>query len=102
MGFAIVERIAPLPVLACLALVTVANSFIYAAAVYMRAHKKETMLLPSVVGGVITGLLAWFGSQHGTLPMMAAYAASTFCLGVPWTALLFRRYYHAKSHHNPV
>ncbi|HTQ35603.1 MAG TPA: hypothetical protein VMH77_01095 [Steroidobacteraceae bacterium] len=91
-GFAIVERVASLPVLACLMLVTVANGFIFAAAAYMRAHKEEPMLLPSVVGGVITGSLAWFGSRYGTLPMMAIYAASTFCLGVPWAALLFLRY----------
>ena len=51
------------------------------------------MLIPSVAGAIITGSLAWFGSQYGTLPMMATYAISTLCLGVPWAALLFRRYY---------
>lgn len=98
MGFAIVERVASLPVLVCLALATVANGIIFAAAAYMRAHKEEPMLLPSVVGGITTGLLAWFGSQYGALPMMATYAISTFCLGVPWTVLLFRRYYFRRLH----
>ena len=51
------------------------------------------MLLPSVVGGILMGSLVWFGSQYGTLSMMIPYAISNFCIGVPWTALLFRRYY---------
>lgn len=93
MGLAIIARVASLPVLACLAVVAVANGFVFAAAAYMRAHKEEPMLLPSVVGGVTTGLLVWFGSRHGSLQMMAVYAASNILLGIPWTLVLFSRYY---------
>lgn len=93
MGVGIAERVASLPVLSCLALAAVANGFIFAAAAYMRAHKEEPMLVPSVVGGVTTALMAWYGSKYGSFPMMATYAMSTFFLGLPWTALLFRRYY---------
>lgn len=96
-GFEFIERVASLPVLACLALVTVANSFISAAAVYMRAHKEEPMLWPSVVTGVLTGLVAWFGSKYGALPMTAAYAVITLCVTLPWTIILFRQYYRRSS-----
>ena len=98
-GMEFSERVVSLPVLACLALVTVINSFIFVAAVYMRAHKEEPMLWPSVVMGVLTGLAAWFGSLYGALPMMAAYAALACFVALPWTIILFLRYYKKKPVH---
>ena len=93
MNVAIVARVAALPVLTCLALVAIANSFIFTVATYMRAHKEEPMLLSSVVGGIVIGLLAWFGSKYGSLAMMGAYATETLCLALPWTLILFFGYY---------
>ena len=87
------QRIAPMPVLACLALVTLINGFVFAAATYMRAHKAEPLLTASVVGGVLTLLAAWYGSQAGAATMMGLYAASSFFVGLPWTILHFRRYF---------
>ncbi len=78
--------------LACLAAVTVANTFVAAAATYMRAHKEEPMLPVSIATGVLTLAAAWFGSRHGVLPMMALYAAVTLLIALPWTARLFGRY----------
>ena len=92
LGVSGVERIAPLPVLACLAAVTVANTFVSAAATYMRAHKEEPMLPVSIVTGVLVLAAAWFGSRQGVLPMMALYAAVTLLVALPWTARLFGRY----------
>ena len=91
--YVFVGRIASLKVLACLALVTIVNSFISVAAVYMRAHKEEPMLWPSVAMGILTGIAAWIGSKYGALPMTAAYAALTLFIALPWTILVFRRYY---------
>ena len=90
---ALAARVAPLPVLACLALVSVVNTFIYAAAVYMRAHKEEPLLLASIIGGLLTGLSAYAGARMGALPMMIMYAALTCGVGLPWTIVIFRRYY---------
>ena len=93
MNVAIVARVASLPVLTCLALVAIANSFIFAVATYMRAHKEEPMLVSSVVVAIIIGPLAWFGSKYGSLAMMAAYATTTLCLALPWALILFFGYY---------
>jgi O-antigen/teichoic acid export membrane protein len=86
-------RVAPLPVLACLALVAIVNTFVFTAAVYLRAHKEEPLLLASIVGGLLTGLSAFAGARAGALPMMMMYAALTCGLGLPWTIVIFRRYY---------
>jgi O-antigen/teichoic acid export membrane protein len=88
-----VKRFASLPVILCLALVTCANCFIIAAAAYMRAHKEEPMMVVSVVTGLATVAAATFGSRYGVFTMMAWYAVISIFIALPWTAVLFLRYY---------
>lgn len=94
-NFPAVGRIASLPILACLALVAVANSFISGAAVYMRAHKKEPMLAPSVVGGLLALAAFFFGSRVNSLLPVVLYAILTVVVGLPWTVRLFLGYFRA-------
>lgn len=89
----LMKRLAPPSVLLVLALVTVANSAVFAAATYMRAHREEPMLAPSVVTGLLTGVAAWYGARLGLLPMMTLYLAVSLFVSMPWTASLFVRYY---------
>ena len=91
-GVHAIARIASLPVLACIAWVTVVNSVVFAAAAYMRAHREEPMLPVSLAGAALTGAVAVFGSRAGVVPMMAMYAAVTTCVTLPWTLALFVRY----------
>ena len=91
-GLPLMRRIAPLPVLACLAWVTVVNCAIFASAVFMRAHREEPMLPVSIAGGALTGLAAWLGSTHGATPMMASYALITTLVSLPWTLWVLRGY----------
>lgn len=93
LGVPLMKRLAPPPVLAVLALVTIVNSMVFAAATYMRAHREEPMLATSVVTGILTGLAAWYGARLGLLPMMSLYLAVSLFVSVPWTAALFVRYY---------
>lgn len=88
----VMSRIASPGVLAVLALVTVANSVVSAAAVYMRAHREEPMLPVSVVTGVLTATAAYFGVRMGVLPMVLLYAAITIGITLPWTLWLFAGY----------
>ena len=92
-GLPVMRRIASLDVLGCLAWVTVVNSVIFAAAGYMRAHREEPMLPVSIVTGTLIGAVAWFGSRAGVAPMMFLYAAVTTLLTLPWTLVIFSRYY---------
>ncbi len=88
-----IQRFASLPVVFCLAVVTLSNCFIFAAAAYMRAHKEEPMMWVSVVVGVATLAAAGIGSQYGAFTMMALYALVNIFVALPWTLLIFMRYY---------
>jgi hypothetical protein len=90
---ALAARFAPVSVAGCIAVVTLANTFIFAAAAYLRAHKEEPMLWASLVSGlaIVAGVSA--GSAFGMLPMIAIYMAVTLLVPLPWTLALFRRYF---------
>lgn len=86
-------RLPGLSALSLLALATMANCLIAAMAAYMRAHIEEPMLMPSLVGGVLTVLGAWVGAQHSLEAAVLAYAALAVLVGLPWTGQLFLTYY---------
>jgi hypothetical protein len=93
LGIPQMARIAGTDVLISLALVCIANTAIFSMATYMRAHREEPMLPVSVVGGIATALVAWFGSLSSVLVMSILYAALTLFLSLPWSIALFMRYY---------
>lgn len=93
LGVSVMSRIASPGVLTGLALVTVANSMVFAAAVYMRAHREEPMLSVSVVTGLLTAVSAYFGSRLGVLPMVLLYVVITLGVTLPWTIWLFTGYF---------
>lgn len=90
---AMAHRFASVPVASCIAVVTVLNTFIFAAASYMRAHKEGPMLWASLATGVATLLAVSAGASFGVLPMMLLYASVTLFISLPWTIFLFRRYF---------
>jgi hypothetical protein len=92
LGVPAMSRIAPVPVLACLAVVTVMNCIVFGSAAFMRAHREEPMLPVSVVTGALTAGVAFLGSRAGLLPMVAAYALVTGLVSLPWTLALRLRY----------
>src|SRR6185312_14780064 len=96
LGITTIQRFAPLSVTICLAIATLANCFIFAAASYMRAHKEEPMMLVSVVAGVVTLVAAIICSRYGVFVMMFLYALITVSLTLPWTIIIFIRYYKRK------
>lgn len=87
------DRSASLGVFFCLSLVATANSFIFAAATYMRAHKEEPMMPASVVCAVLTLAAIVYGTRFGTLATVALYAAVTTIVALPWTTALVLRFY---------
>ncbi|MFZ2123667.1 hypothetical protein [Rhodoferax sp.] len=95
-GMTVMSRISAPEVLAGLAIVAIANSMITAAAVYMRAHREEPMLLVSVVTGLLTAVAAYFGSRIGVLYMVIVYAFITMCVSLPWTTWIFVGYFNRK------
>jgi uncharacterized membrane protein len=92
-GIPQMERLSSVPVLACLAVVTIVNSMIFAAATYMRAHRQEPILAVSIAGALLVAPTAYFGAKHGAFIMMSLYMAITVFISLPWTLVLFNRYY---------
>lgn len=97
LGVTQMERIAPLPVLALLALASIANCVIFSTAAYMRAHRREPMMPVSVCWAAATTVAAWQLSKFGLLEMSAGYAGITVLGALPWTLLLFRHYVRLKE-----
>lgn len=88
----IMQRVASLPVLVCLAWVTVVNCIIFASAIFMRAHRNEPMVVVSVVCSALTCVAAWLGSPLGSEAMMGGYALVSTLVGLPWTLWILRDY----------
>lgn len=88
----IMARIAPLPVLACLAWVTIVNCVIFTAAIFMRAHREEPMVAMSIVCSGSICVVAWLWSPYGALSMMKGYAAVLTLISLPWTLWILRGY----------
>lgn len=86
-----VNRIASADTLFWIACAAVGNTAVYAAAVYMRAHREEPMLPVSVVSALLTFAVVTL-LRHDITSMMLGYAAISICVSLPWTFLLYRRY----------
>ena len=89
----IADRFVSVSVATCIALSTVINCIIFSAAAYMRSHKEEPMVLPSVVSAVATLVAVAIGSQFSVFAILAVYTGVTACISLPWTIKLLNNYY---------
>lgn len=92
-----IERFASLPVVLCLAFVTIINCFVSSAAAYMRAHKEEPMMIVSMVTGLMTVIASYYGADRGVLTMIFLYTLITLGLALPWTLIIFLRYFRKET-----
>ena len=89
----IADRFVSISVAICIAISALMNCISFSLAAYMRSHKEEPMVLPSVVSAIATALVVGIGSQHSVFAMMASYTLVGVCFGLPWTIQLFMGYY---------
>lgn len=93
----------PLPML-FIALNGLVSQIIFALAVYLRSHKTEPLLLPSVAGAATTALVAfvcskWFGVTELTLSLMLI----GIIVYLPWNLKIFidkRKKWHRSISHD--
>lgn len=97
MGVKLAERLADLPVMACIAVVSVVNHLIFSLATYMRAHRIEPMLFNSMVTGLFALLVVYFASMHGVLLTMLLYMLVVVGVAFPWTVILFLNFYRNRQ-----
>ena len=85
------NRIVSAGTLFWIACAATANTAIYAAAVYMRAHREEPMLPVSLVSALLM-FAVFILLRDDVSRMMLGYAAISVCVSLPWTFLLYRCY----------
>lgn len=90
-GLQVMTRVAPPAVLFWIAVAAVTNVIVYAAAVYMRAHREEPMLPVSVTGALLT-VAVIFLFRDNLVAMMSGYAGINLVVSLPWTWVLLNRY----------
>lgn len=92
-GMPLITRIAPPGVLSILAVTTVGNSMIFGMALYMRAHREEPMLIPSIVHGLLMVCVVYYFSKIGVFLMMFWYMMTVLFISLPWAYILFIKYF---------
>ena len=91
------SRLPTVPVLMCLAAAAIGNAFILPAAMFMRAHKQEPMLAPTVAMAITTGIAVYMTAPLGTAWVVGSYSLLVWVIVVPPTVwLLMSRYYRTK------
>ena len=83
----------PLQLLGMLMIVSVTNSVTNGMALYLRAHKKEPMMLISLISGVLIGGSVWFfGAKFGPQGAVYSYFVLALVWGLPSTIVVFTRF----------
>lgn len=95
----------PLP-LGLLMAATVSNHIVGAEAVYLRAHKQEPLLIPSLLGGLLVCLSSYvLARPFGATGMMAGYLGISLVLGAGLGTVVFvrkRREWHEEPSAAPA
>lgn len=90
----------PLP-LGLLFMTTLINHIVFSEAIYLRAHKREPFMWPSIASAVITSTLAYFlGKNYGSLGVTTVNFASAVVIGLGVCTFLFvksRQEWHVKA-----
>lgn len=91
-GWRIAGRFASRETLMILLIVGLMNQAIFTEALYLRAHKKEPFLLPSVVGAVASGLGVLLLGRYGTVILASWYFMNTLVIGLLWGTWIYVRF----------
>ncbi|MDX7991996.1 hypothetical protein [Xenorhabdus littoralis] len=91
-GFSISKRLADTEIILLLLIVSVANHFIFSAATYMRAHKREPLLWNSLVTGVLIAITILILCKISVLATMIGYSFVIVLITLPWTIYIFKEF----------
>jgi hypothetical protein len=91
------ERVSSMSVVLCMCGVTIINSMVFAAAVFMRAHKEEPLAMQAATLAVLTLMTVYFGLKISVEFTMQLYLAITALVSLPWALILFKRYYQIED-----
>ncbi|WP_374587313.1 hypothetical protein [Ideonella dechloratans] len=92
-GLSIADRIADESTLLLMGLATVGNCAIGAMAIFMRCHKEEPMLWNSLAMAALTLATVGLSSRYDIHWPFGLYAAIIVFIALPWTIVIFHRYW---------
>lgn len=95
------ERVVSWELIGVLSIAAIVNNFLGAVGVYLRAHKREPLLLPSVVTALITAALVGAAGWYADVQtMLVGMLALTVVISLPWGTAIFlskRRTWHQQQ-----
>jgi O-antigen/teichoic acid export membrane protein len=91
--FNLVNRFLPFPYLIILSVITLINQLIFSWATYLRCHKKEPLLINSIVGGITCAMSTIIlGNYFGLKGILLGYLTLTVFSGLPWAYFIYNKY----------
>ena len=87
------DRLPSMSSLFLLAMAAIGNCAIFALAAYMRAHQEEPMVLVSITSALLISSSVFLTAPVGMTAILAAYSGIILFVVLPWTLLLFLRYW---------
>jgi len=91
-NYPLADRFLPLYLVAIFGLSIFLNQFVFSWATYLRCHKKEPYLLPSVVGSILVAISTIsLGSQFGAKGMIVGYTTIVALMKI-WEYKIFIHY----------
>jgi hypothetical protein len=90
----IAKRITEFYTLVAIAVSAILNVIVFAYASYMRAHLEEPMAPLSVVAALLTIAVVFLTAKSSLVLMMALNASIITFISLPWTLILFRKYFN--------
>ena len=95
------NRFLPARIAIFIGLNTIVNHLIFSMAAYLRSHKKEPLIVNSVVGGILTLPLVYYSAAwFGVSGVVIANFILTFVVGLTWVTIIFfskKRLWHKVS-----
>lgn len=74
-----------------LSIATFFNQVVSSLALYLRCHKKEPLLIYSIVLGILTGGgTLFFGNKYGVDGVVISYTFFVVVIGFPWVYNVFK------------
>jgi hypothetical protein len=89
------HRLPPFVACLCLAGLSVCNVVTFAFAMYMRAHKREPLVVVSVVNGLLLGVATLFSAKVGLVAITITQISIQVVVVLPWIALIFGNFWRA-------
>lgn len=87
----IVEKFLDISLIIILGIASFFNQFVFAWAAYLRSHKKEPLLLNSIVLGILISISVLISAHYyGVTAVVISYSVITLFVGVPWTYYIFQ------------